>query len=254
VNTRKNILLLLLFVSNTILGQTDSIFVAWLEPQVFEDREVVACWFQNNSVAPVSIRYRAVLTEGDSLEVREGSSIALPRQPTLLLKAIFVVTLKDYESISLDILRDDRVIAAAVYRNTTLANQLSPERTDSPLTLAGSNIPSLDDLEIEGLILDETRSKLAHDFYELFYTTWTQEDSTANLSVMIRFREMPARAGLGARIAVDLDDEEFSQFNLQPGGGLLENLAAQLAALIRNQIENPQEEIQTDELQGSGVY
>lgn len=111
-------------------------------------------------------------------------------------------------------------------------------------------------MEIDGLILDETRSKLAHDFYELFYANWRSgEEVSGNFTIVIR--EQPAQIGIGTRIIVEVDGEQLSNLNLQPRLEVLESLAAQLAESLRNHFQNPDGEAKKLKWRNSrlsGVY
>ncbi len=206
----------------------------------------------NNSASVEHLRYRAVLVKNGIAEQRENSTLALPRQPTLLLKAIFVVEDGLFESLSVEILKDETVVASAFLAGNT-PNQ---PQTNIPPPSIEPDAPSVGEIEIEGLILDETRSKLAHDFYELFYSQWIATDSLSG-GATITIREQPVRIGIGTRISVEIDGQEVSQLNLQPRLDLLEDLAGQLVLALKEYLENPDNairEIEAEELQGTGIY
>ncbi len=48
------------------------------------------------------------------------------------------------------------------------------------------------DVEIDGLLVDETKTKTGRDFYELFYSNWTAPENARNYSITIK--ELPFRA------------------------------------------------------------
>jgi len=48
-----------------------------------------------------------------------------------------------------------------------------------------------DNLEIDGLIIDETRSKIGRDFYDMFYHRWIAPNAASNYSILIK--ELPSR-------------------------------------------------------------
>jgi|GEM_PF-589951 len=68
-------------------------------------------------------------------------------------------------------------------------------------------------MEIDGMILDETRSKVGRDFYDVFYTNWQQPPDTYNYS--IRISEQPSPS-LGTIIYVEVNDNETFRMRLQP--------------------------------------
>ena len=68
-------------------------------------------------------------------------------------------------------------------------------------------------MEIDGMVLDETRSKVGRDFYDVFYTNWQQPPDTHNFS--IRISEQPSPS-LGTIIYVEVNDRETFRMRLQP--------------------------------------
>jgi len=68
-------------------------------------------------------------------------------------------------------------------------------------------------MEIDGMVLDETRSKVGRDFYDVFYTNWQQPPDTYNFS--IRIAEQPSPS-LGTIIYVEVNDTETFRMRLQP--------------------------------------
>ncbi len=244
----------ILLQCGVLAAQGDSTFVAWIQSEAVDGRSVFSGWFENRSPKVLTIKYRAEMVLGDSSDVRQGTSMALPRQPNLLLKAIFTVPKGSFDRISMEIFHRDELIASASHTGrTSNKNPIEPKTTLPPSVDPES--PFSDEVEIEGLIFDETRSKLAHDFYEYFYAAWTQSDSTASVS-SIAIRELPSRSGIGARVVVEVNELEFTQLNLPPRVDYLEEQARQLVEAILNFLNNPdaEGEIQVEELQGSGVY
>jgi curli production assembly/transport component CsgE len=219
-----------------------------------DGKQTVSCWCINNEVLPVTLQYKAVLSTGGQREVKEGSTMAMPGQATLLLKGIFVIPDGNFDHVTLEVFENKKLVAQSSLLGP-------PKQEPANLTEATDTAPTpakaspLESLEIEGLILDETRSKLAHDFYELFYNGWTDVEGTVG-SVTVTIREQPNRIGIGSLVAVEVDGQEIAQLNLQPRIEVLENLAAQLVEALKNHLENPQggQEIETDDLNGSGIY
>lgn len=113
---------------------------------------------------------------------------------------------------------------------------------------------AVDALEIDGLILDETRSKTGRDFYDIFYTKWTAPAEARDFSITIR--ELPSR-GRSARIAVEVNGNIlFSRF-LQPRQDVLELLAEQTVIVIQkhlNDSEKLKNDLEADDQKGSGIF
>lgn len=187
--------------------------------------------------------------------VQTGKTLALPDQPNLLLNGNFLVADGEFERVVLQVFQKDELVATAQAVGPKPAPLLSSEMPNQPNP---SEEPfHLDDAEIQGLILDETHSKLAQDFYELFFNNWSSVEEDIKTNFTITFREQPNIIGIGSRVMVELNGEEVLQLNLQPRREVLETLALQLVESLYSQIMNPDQsyqEINTDDISGSGIY
>ncbi len=68
-------------------------------------------------------------------------------------------------------------------------------------------------VEIDGMIHDDTRSKIGRDFYDIFYANWQSPPEASHYS--IRITEQPA-PNLGTIIAVEVNNTETFRARLQP--------------------------------------
>ena len=147
----------------------------------------------------------------------------------------------------------------------------------------GQDPDSGDELELEGvlvesapgetggtsLILDNSRTKVGRDFYDLFYKHWsalsTQADTTQRhgpaLSAMpgdvvIMVEEIPS-PGTANQILISIDDQPVWQQFVQARYELLEADALYALEVVRQYLANYQETQQllgTQDQKGSGVY
>lgn len=85
-------------------------------------------------------------------------------------------------------------------------------------------------LEIDGLIVDETRTRTGSDFYNLFYTHWEVPPQTCNFTIIIMEQPVPQ---MGTRITLKINDDEVVQFMLQPRYEVIEELAQQSVQFVR---------------------
>lgn len=109
--------------------------------------------------------------------------------------------------------------------------------------------------EIDGLIIDETRSKIARDFYYAFYTRWTAPDNATDFIITIK--ELPSRGGASARISVWLNNEEMFQRMVQNRGNYIESLAKQTVTFLQNKVAQSvslQKQLEDEDQQGSGLF
>jgi len=75
-------------------------------------------------------------------------------------------------------------------------------------------------LEIDGMVHDETRSKVGREFYDQFYSEWEAPSQARNYS--IRVLEAPS-PNPGTMVFVEVNQEEVFRYQLQPGDTRLED-------------------------------
>ena len=116
--------------------------------------------------------------------------------------------------------------------------------------------PSIDpvDLEIEGLVVDATATKVGRDFYDIFFSKWEPDPSLPSLSITVTERPLPNQ---GSQIIVSAEDNIIFQRFVQPRYDALEEnaeLAVQLVLNYLNNYEMIQKQLQGDDLAGTGIY
>ncbi len=110
------------------------------------------------------------------------------------------------------------------------------------------------DLEIDGLIVDETVTKSGRDFYQIFYSIWEAPPNASNFT--IRISEKPAR-GIATVVMIDVNDDRVIETPLQPRYDIIEAIAQQAARSIYNYLlnyEQIQQQLSGDDLSGSGIF
>ena len=115
-----------------------------------------------------------------------------------------------------------------------------------------SSVP-VDVLEIDGLIIDETRSKIARDFYDLFYKKWIAPQGAKNFSIYIR--EEPSR-GRGAQISLTLNDQKIFKNFVPPRYDALENVVNFAIRVTRAKLKdrsNIDSQLKEEDQMGSGI-
>lgn len=112
----------------------------------------------------------------------------------------------------------------------------------------------IEEFEFGGLVVDETQSKIGHDFFELFYSKWTFPDAAKSFNIIMSEKPMPS---MGTQISLRVNDEEILQQFVQPKGDLLEEMSDYFVQYTSQYIEN-YELIQSDlngtDLKGTGIY
>jgi len=67
---------------------------------------------------------------------------------------------------------------------------------------------------INGLVVDETRTTIGRDFYDVFYDAWVAPENSINYTIVVEEQPVPGR---GTRLIIRLNDEVAFDTRLQPG-------------------------------------
>jgi len=89
-------------------------------------------------------------------------------------------------------------------------------------------------LDFDGLVMDETQSKLGKDFYDIFYKEWDSPKHVLNYTIVIREKPVPS---LGTQIMVVIDDKTVFQNFLQPRIEIIEEAAKAAVAYSRQYLQ-----------------
>ena len=95
-------------------------------------------------------------------------------------------------------------------------------------------------LEIDGLVVDETLTKLGRDFYDVFFRIWQAPTGAINFTITIQ--EQPA-PGTGTIVSVRVNDEIAFQARLQPQLDYIEAAAQQAAQFAYQRLEQGEQQV-----------
>ncbi len=110
------------------------------------------------------------------------------------------------------------------------------------------------ELEIDGLIIEETMTKSGNDFYDFFYRDWEPPVEARNYTIFII--ERPFRLNM-TMIEVSINETMVIQTFLQPRLEFVENLAAETVFTLQNYLANFEQikrDLEGDERSGSGIF
>jgi len=110
------------------------------------------------------------------------------------------------------------------------------------------------DIEIQGIIVDATQTKIGKDFYDLFYQQWSQVDNLPYQSITISEKALPQ---LGSQVTVQIDDQLIFQQVIQPRYEVIEqmvNYAVQRTYQYVINYDEMQKQLQGEDLKGTGIY
>jgi curli production assembly/transport component CsgE len=110
------------------------------------------------------------------------------------------------------------------------------------------------DLEIGEMIFDETITKVGRDFYDEFFTDWSNPTTITDFSITIKEMPMP---GIGTQITVTIDDIEIVKQFIRPNQEMIEMLSDYTINLASQYLLNYQEiqaQLQSEDQSGTGIY
>jgi curli production assembly/transport component CsgE len=108
--------------------------------------------------------------------------------------------------------------------------------------------------EIEGLVVDQTITKVGHDFYDAFFTLWEAPANAGDFTIIIR--EKPAR-GTNILISVEVNDNELLELPLQPKAEVIEETAVYAVGTAGEYIINSRnisQQLEAGDQAGSGIF
>lgn len=110
------------------------------------------------------------------------------------------------------------------------------------------------ELEIDGLLVDDTKTKSGKDFYDLFYSSWEAPPEAKNYTITVS--EKPFRLSYTI-IVVSINENLVYQSILQPRQDILETMTGEAISMTQEYLVNYEEivkQINGDDLSGSGIY
>lgn len=110
------------------------------------------------------------------------------------------------------------------------------------------------EIEIDGLLVDDTKTKTGKDFYDLFYGNWIAPQGSKNYTITIT--EKPFRL-TSTLIVVSINDTPVYQSILQPRQDIVEGLSDDAIATTQSYLSNYEElmrQLNGDDMTGSGIY
>jgi curli production assembly/transport component CsgE len=110
------------------------------------------------------------------------------------------------------------------------------------------------DLEIGEMVFDETITKVGRDFYDEFYTNWSNPTQIKDFSITIKEMPMP---GIGTQITVLIDDFELLKQFIRPNQEMIEMLSEYTVQLASQYLINYQEiqaQLQSEDQLGTGIF
>jgi len=110
------------------------------------------------------------------------------------------------------------------------------------------------EMEIDGLIMDQTMTKVGRDFYDMFFSVWIAPPKARNYTITIKEMVLP---GVATQIIVSVNETEVFKQRVQPRYEVLEQMskyANQKALQHLNNYEKMKAQLDDEDQQGSGIF
>jgi hypothetical protein len=95
-------------------------------------------------------------------------------------------------------------------------------------------------LVLDGLVLDETRTKVGRDFYDIFYQNWKAPQDARNFTIRISEQPTP---NLGTIISVSVNGTDTFRHRLQPRYEFIEEASQYAVRMTYNHLEGHQQQM-----------
>jgi len=151
-----------------------------------------------------------------------------------------------------------------ISNNDTTALKDLPEQVESIMqkykASKNQNKISLNDdnkkisIELGGIIIDETISKIGQDFYRYFNNNWTNPGTDENFNIYISEKPTP---GMGNMIIVKINYEEILKNRISPQQQVIESLAEYAINKSQHYIRNYEKikkQLEGEDMSGTGIY
>jgi len=267
-------LLAFFLVQTSMTGQQPSIEV-WVDQDI-DPNGLVSFTGNVKNLAAKVLGYTYVMKtvrssqQGRSKNAQSGTFSLHPDSTQLLSTVRFRSLNSEYISVELVILDRDTEVARAssTYGSTQVSVDTTTGVQNAPKALKSAQLPSSlkiaakelekssvsDDLEIDGLIINETRTKSGRDFYTFFYKNWQPPVQASNYS--ITFLEYPSR-GRVARVGIEVNGNLVYKNVLQPRLDVLEQAANQAIRIVQKHLieqKNMKAQMGSEDQSGSGLF
>lgn len=109
-------------------------------------------------------------------------------------------------------------------------------------------------IELDGLLIDDTKTRNGKEFYDLFYASWIAPKDAKNYSITIS--EKPFRV-MSTLVAITINENTVYQAILQPRQDLIEAQTEEANYAVFEYLNNYEEitkELNGDDMTGDGIY
>lgn len=213
---------LFIFLSSQVEGQEDKKVNARIESSVLENQIKLKAVVTNNTAVYKELNYLLIsIKKGNagnlSNNQQSGKFSINPNEVKVLSEINVNLEAKDALKVFLYV-RDEETRKLITKDSLELNTDLFKKKT--------AKVEEDAVFELKGLTIDDTKTKVGKDFYDLFYIQYSQIPDKSSGAITIS--ELPLR-GTSGQISIQIDDKVIYSFMTNPNEDYLkEQLAASL--------------------------
>ncbi|MFC3161030.1 Curli assembly protein CsgE [Chryseobacterium arachidis] len=211
-----------IFLAITTYGQEDKKVTAKIESSMLEDQIRIKATVTNGTAIYQELNYLLI-----SIKKGDGGNLSNNQQ-----KGKFSINpneVKVLSEINVNFQTKDALKAFLYIRDEETQKLVAKDSLELNNELFKKKVAKIEEevfYELKGLTIDETKSKVGKDFYDLFYMYYSQIPDKSTSAVTIS--ELPSR-GTSGQINVQIDDKIVYSFMTNPSDDYLkEQLSASL--------------------------
>lgn len=212
-----------IFLSVFVYGQEDRKVIARIESSTVENQIQLKAVVTNNTTIYKELNYLLV-----SIKKGNGGNLSNNKQSGKF--SINPNEVKILSEINVNLDKKDALKAFLYIKDEESQKLIAKDSLELNSDLFKKKVARIEEdvfYELKGLTIDETKSKVGKDFYDLFYIQYSQLPDKGNSAVTIT--ELPVR-GTSGQINIEIDDKVVYSFITNPGEDYLKD---QLGATLK---------------------
>lgn len=213
------VFLFLMLLPSLTFGQEDKRIIAKIENETLEKQLKIKAIVTNNTPTYVELNYLLV-----SIKKGENGNLSNNKQSGKF--SINPGETKSLSEINVGLENKDALKAFLYIRDEQTQKLISKDSLEINQNFFRKKISQVEKeeaFELKGLTIDDTKTKVGRDFYDMFYIQYIQIPDKRTSSVKIS--ELPAR-GTSGQINIEIDDKVIYSFITNPSEDyLMEQLA-----------------------------
>lgn len=213
------VFLFLMLLPSSTFGQEDKRIIAKIENETLEKQLKIKAIVTNNTPTYVELNYLLI-----SIKKGENGNLSNNKQSGKF--SINPGETKSLSEINVGLENKDALKAFLYIRDEQTQKLISKDSLEINQNFFNKKISQVekeDAFELKGLTIDDTKTKVGRDFYDMFYIQYSQIPDKSTSSIKIS--ELPAR-GTSGQINIEIDDKVIYSFITNPSEDyLMEQLA-----------------------------